>query len=158
MRKLRPCDSLRKCLGSRKSRETHRTRDRKLSPACGLAKVTRMTTVEDFFPKSGRVPEINTTPIRCQVARESAGMSQTDLAEAIGGSRATVSNYERGLVNPRRVTLRMWAMATGVDFRWLETGEAPSPDGDGASECARRDSNPKPSGYEPAAVFTLVAA
>ncbi|WP_420042157.1 helix-turn-helix domain-containing protein [Gordonia sp. MP11Mi] len=72
-------------------------------------------------------------------------MSQTDLAEAIDGSRATVSNYERGAREPLRVTLRLWAMATGVDFHWIETGHAPSPDGDGACRgCAIRDLNPEP--------------
>lgn len=110
-----------------------------------------MTTI---FTTRGRVPVLDLR-LRLTVARETAGMSQAELADAIDGSRATVSNYERGVVQPRRVTLRLWAMATGVDFHWLETGEAPSPDGDGASECARRDSNPKPSVPGSAAVVRL---
>ena len=53
--------------------------------------------------------------------------SQGDLAEAIEVSRETVSNYEHGHTKPRRITLRLWALATGVDSQWLETGEVPTP-------------------------------
>ncbi len=57
-------------------------------------------------------------------------MDQTALAEALGMSRQTVSNYERGATNPRRAVLLAWAMATGVDAKWLEAGdEAPTPVG-----------------------------
>ncbi|MFW0790087.1 helix-turn-helix domain-containing protein [Gordonia sp. CPCC 205333] len=93
----------------------------------------------------GKVPNLNRLTIRLSTARDDAGLSQPGLAEAIGTSRGTVSNYERGTVKPRRSTLILWAMATGVDLHWLETGEAPSPEGDGASElCAIRDLNPEP--------------
>ncbi|MCQ4120419.1 helix-turn-helix transcriptional regulator [Rhodococcus tibetensis] len=88
----------------------------------------------------GRVPAID-LPIRLRVARESAEMSQADLAKAIGASRATIANYEQRKT-PKRSTVMAWAMATGVDARWLLTGEAPSPDGDGASSV-------RPKGFEP---------
>ena len=108
-----------------------------------------MTSAPNIFSTTGRVPDLNTLAVRCQVSRETAGMSQTELAEAMDASRSTVSNLERGLGNPRRVTLRLWAMATGVDPHWLENGHAPSPGGDGACmECAIRDSNPEPADLE----------
>ncbi|GMV27704.1 MAG: hypothetical protein AMXMBFR58_37350 [Phycisphaerae bacterium] len=88
------------------------------------------------------MPNLNTLPVRLQVARETASMSQQELAVAIDVSRNTVSNYERGTTNPRRQTLRLWAMATDVDPHWLMTGEAPSPSGDGASVV-------RPKGFEP---------
>lgn len=89
----------------------------------------------------GRVPAID-LPLRLMIARLTAGMSQSDLADAIGASRATVTNYEAGKV-PRKGTVMAWAVATGVDVRWLVTGEEPpSPDGDGGSEV-------RPKGFEP---------
>ncbi len=88
----------------------------------------------------GRVPTID-LPMRLMIARTSAEMSQADLAEAIGASRATITNYETGKM-PRRGTVMAWALATGVSAQWLMTGEAPSPDGDGASSV-------RPKGFEP---------
>ncbi|AVJ48766.1 immunity repressor [Gordonia phage SallySpecial] len=97
--------------------------------------------------------------MRLLVARETSGMTQPELAEVIEASRGTVSNYERGAVTPRRTTIVMWALATGVDLHWLETGHAPSPDGDGACTlCAIRDSNPEPADLESVTALALVRA
>ncbi|WP_328664032.1 hypothetical protein [Nocardia salmonicida] len=63
----------------------------------------------------------------------------------IGVGSATVQRAEQDSVTPKRAVVMAWAMATGVDLVWLETGNAPSPNGDGASrECAIRDLNPEP--------------
>ena len=70
-------------------------------------------------------------------------MDQTTFAEHAGLSRAGVSNAERGESMPRRSTLKLWALASGVPLHWIETGEAASPGGDGASGKAR------PEGFEP---------
>ena len=59
-------------------------------------------------------------------AREFAGLDQSQLADRIGISRATVSNYERGLHAPRRPVLLTWALATGVELDWL-VNEEPRP-------------------------------
>lgn len=50
-------------------------------------------------------------------------MDQTELANATGLSRQSISAYERNLSIPRRPALLAIALATGFDFRWLETGE-----------------------------------
>lgn len=72
-------------------------------------------------------------------------MSQAELAERTDIARRTIVNYEGGSSTVKPLTLKIWAMATGVDSHWLETGHAPSPDGDGACMlCAIRDSNPEP--------------
>lgn len=96
-----------------------------------------MTTAQSF----GRVPAID-LPVRLLIARSSAGMSQAELAKAIGAGRATIANYEAG--KPvKRSTVMAWALATGIDANWLMTGdEPPSPDGDGGSEV-------RPKGFEP---------
>lgn len=104
--------------------------------ACRLSNVAHMTTAQNF----GRVPAID-LPVRLLIARSAAGMSQSDLAKAIGAGRATIANYEAGKA-VKRSTVMAWALATGVDAQWLMTGEAPSPDGDGASQV-------RPKGFEP---------
>ena len=97
----------------------------------------------------GVIPELSMS-LRCLLARQYRGIDQTELAELVGSSRRVVSRIETGAKRPTRGELIAWSYATGVDLHWLETGEAPSPDGDGASsECAIRDSNPEPAGSIP---------
>jgi transcriptional regulator with XRE-family HTH domain len=60
---------------------------------------------------------------RLRIAREQAGYDQAEFANVTGLSRGTISNYERGITPPRRPALLAWAMATGFDRDWLETGE-----------------------------------
>jgi transcriptional regulator with XRE-family HTH domain len=69
-----------------------------------------------------RVP-VFTIADRLRKAREEAGLAQHELAEAMGASRGTVSNYELGVYPPKRPVLLAWAMATGVPLEWLETGK-----------------------------------
>lgn len=95
---------------------------------------------------------------RLRKAREEAGLGHSELARDIGVSRNTITNYERGHVQPRRGAVILWAMRTGVPLRWLETGEAPSPSDDGASLYAPWDSNPEPSDCGSAQVIELGAA
>lgn len=95
----------------------------------------------------GRVPQPN-IKYRLLQAREEAGMSQAQLSAETGISPTSISYAETGKRVPRRTTITLWAMATGVDRDWLEKGmkNAPSPEGNGAFDgCARRDSNPQPS-------------
>ena len=91
---------------------------------------------------AGMIPEFSKAD-RFRKAREHAGLEQAELAQAMGVSRSTVSNVERGLVAVRRITLRAWAMATGVDATWLETGAAPVM-GPGPEGYTARDLNPEP--------------
>jgi transcriptional regulator with XRE-family HTH domain len=65
----------------------------------------------------------------------------------MGVGRNTVSNNETGKVAPRRIVLKAWALATGVNLQWLETG-VPPVEGPGEGECANRDSNPEPADLE----------
>lgn len=86
-------------------------------------------------------------------AREEAELDQGQLSEKIGVSRTSISAAETGKSKPRRSTLILWAMATGVDLDWLLTGEtkkAPSPGGERASEVVR------PKGFEPPTFCSVV--
>ena len=84
---------------------------------------------------------------RLALSREIADMDQIAIADALGVSRQTVSNYERGFTAPRRAVLVAWALATGVDVDWLVNGETP-PTGGGVSggSLPGLDSNQEPAG------------
>ena len=65
---------------------------------------------------------------RLRKAREDAGMSQAELALAVGVSRNTIGNAEVGATVPLTVTLRAWAEATKVPADWLLYGQvSPTP-------------------------------
>lgn len=60
---------------------------------------------------------------RITFARQRAGgMTQRDLAEAIGVSTRSLQNYENGTRVPWKL-LRSIAEVTGVDFEWLLHGD-----------------------------------
>lgn len=72
-----------------------------------------------------RIPQF-TAADRCRKARESVGLSQVELAERIGVSKNTVSNYETGATTHlRRIVVGQWAWATGVPREWLSDGVEP---------------------------------
>lgn len=102
----------------------------------------------------GSIPEW-TVGDRLRKAREHTGMDQAQFAEHAGLSRTGVSNAEVGKSVPRRSTLRVWALASGVPLQWIETGKAPSPDGDGASGLPRLDLNQQPFEKQSQQVTTL---
>ena len=86
-------------------------------------------------PNAGAIPPMNTLPNRLRVARDYAGLSQTELSQRAELSRTTISAAEAGVKTPARATITVWAFACGVDVEWLRTGyeKTPSPDGDGAA-------------------------
>jgi transcriptional regulator with XRE-family HTH domain len=70
------------------------------------------------------VPEFDAAD-RCRKAREHAELTQEELADRIEVARSTVSAYESGAtLRPRRIVLRQWALACGVDPEWLIAGGA----------------------------------
>lgn len=63
-----------------------------------------------------------TTGERIRQARKSAGMTQAELARRLDVTPQTVSQYERGLINPKIETLRKFADALGVTSEVLLCG------------------------------------
>jgi transcriptional regulator with XRE-family HTH domain len=55
-------------------------------------------------------------------ARRDAGLGSAAMAELIGVSPNTVTNYETGRTSPPPSTVHMWAQVTGVDLAWLTGG------------------------------------
>lgn len=57
-----------------------------------------------------------------------ADVSVQDMADYLGLSRNSLSGYINDRLRPKRQTVLLWAMRTGVSLEWLETGEG-SPTG-----------------------------
>lgn len=74
-----------------------------------------------------RIPP-STLASRLRDARTWRKLEQSEIAEAIDTSRATVSNYERGVTTPSRLQINAWAVICDVDVEWLKTGIVPEPD------------------------------
>jgi len=61
---------------------------------------------------------------RLSKAREHAGLSQAQMAEALGIGRRSVVRYESGKIPPRPAVIA-WSSITGVPLWWLDGAEAP---------------------------------
>ncbi len=60
---------------------------------------------------------------RIKQARTNAGLTQTELAAAVGVSQPTVNGWERGAFVPARERVDQIAQATNASRQWLELGE-----------------------------------
>jgi transcriptional regulator with XRE-family HTH domain len=61
-----------------------------------------------------------------------AGIGVAEMADYLGVSRTSVSNWINGRIAPSIQTLRLWALRCGVSYPWLLSGEAqPLPFGNG---------------------------
>lgn len=67
---------------------------------------------------------------RIHAARREKGLTQEQLAEAVGKSRVAVAQWETAQTRPRHPTLVKIAKALNVSIEWLESGV--SPDGTSA--------------------------
>lgn len=79
-----------------------------------------MTTAQGL--RKGRIPEFDTSDLytRMWLARETAGLSLQELADAMRVKRTTLTNYETGITPPTDDLLRAWAAACeGTDPEWL---------------------------------------
>jgi transcriptional regulator with XRE-family HTH domain len=89
-----------------------------------------------------RIPP-STLSVRLVLAREWRGYTQDELADVLDVSRATISNYERG-VGKRgisRLQVNAWAAFCDVDVEWLKTGVTPENVAPGPSEVSGKITN-----------------
>lgn len=70
---------------------------------------------------SERVPEWDTAD-RMRKALRDASIEIRDMADYLGVSRSSVSNWINGRIRPSKQTLRLWSLRCGVPMTWL-TGE-----------------------------------
>jgi transcriptional regulator with XRE-family HTH domain len=78
-------------------------------------------------PTGTRRPTFEQLASRLAWARESAGITQAELAAQLGISRRTVSNYETGAQRPKLNRLVLWANTCDVDASWLAGGDYGDP-------------------------------
>ena len=65
---------------------------------------------------------------RIRLARRVGGLSQSQLAQAVGVQRSAVSHWEAPVgKNPSVSHLRQIALVTGIQFEWLATGRGEMP-------------------------------
>jgi transcriptional regulator with XRE-family HTH domain len=69
---------------------------------------------------------------RMRKSLQRADMTSLDMADYLGVSQTSVSNWINCRHEPTKQTLLLWAMRTGVPYEWLATG------------CTPRDLNPEP--------------
>ena len=91
----------------------------------------------------GAVPDF-TLGDRLRKALDHAGISVATMADVQGVGTATVSRWMHDRSPVKRGALMLWAIATGVDQQWLETGTAGLENQTGRDQYAIRDSNPEP--------------
>lgn len=84
------------------------------------------------YDPARRIPPL-TLPLRLQLAREWRGHTQDDLANVLDVSRATISNYERGVGKKgiSKLQINAWAAFCDVDVEWLKTGREQETDDGG---------------------------
>jgi transcriptional regulator with XRE-family HTH domain len=79
----------------------------------------------------GIIPEFEIGD-RMRKALQKSGMTSLDMAEYLGVSQASVSNWINNRHEPTKQTVMLWALKTGIPFEWIATG------------CTPRDLNPEP--------------
>jgi DNA-binding XRE family transcriptional regulator len=60
---------------------------------------------------------------RLAKSRRHIGMQRDEMADYLGVSAPTVSNYENDKREPSLHVVTKWAVRCGVDFAWLATGD-----------------------------------
>src|SRR5699024_11044460 len=59
-------------------------------------------------------------------ALQAADISNQQMADYLGVSRTSVSNWTNGRIAPNTQTMRLWALRTGAPLEWLRTGILPT--------------------------------
>lgn len=59
---------------------------------------------------------------RIRSARRNAGLTQLELATAVGVDPGTLSRWERGATRPRLTAVLRLAVACDVELAWLAAG------------------------------------
>jgi transcriptional regulator with XRE-family HTH domain len=75
----------------------------------------------------GEQSDRRTFAARLRVARETAVLTQEELAERISTNKGSVSRWERGETSPRGTALRSLAKALGTTVEWLRDGGTDAP-------------------------------
>jgi len=66
-------------------------------------------------------------PEKLKKARKKAGLNQTQLADSVGVTQRSLTDYECGRATPRKHTLRKLAEAVGVTVEYLSRDDVDDP-------------------------------
>lgn len=69
-------------------------------------------------PDGGHVPQWDVAD-RMRKALRHADLGVAEMADYLGVSRTSVSNWINGRVEPSLQTLRLWSLRTGVSLEWV---------------------------------------
>ena len=69
-----------------------------------------------------QAPEWDLADRMRKALRHAGGIEIQEMADYLGVSRASVSNWVNGRNRPSKPTLRVWAVRCGVPFSWLAEG------------------------------------
>jgi transcriptional regulator with XRE-family HTH domain len=83
----------------------------------------------------GEIPDWDLAD-RMRKALRHADLGVGEMADYLGVSRTSVSNWINGRVDPSLQTLRLWALRTGTDLEWL-LGRVPAVTGRGVTLTSR---------------------
>lgn len=73
-------------------------------------------------------PATNTLGERLKAARDAKGLTQTQLADAVGQHQSTLAHWERGKARPSPEKVDLMAPVLGVATEWLLYGRGAGPD------------------------------
>lgn len=93
-----------------------------------------------MYPERRPVPAL-TLGWRLRMAIETSGKPVKQVADELGVSTETMRRWTHDLGQPKRGMLKQIGLATGLPWRWLETGEESGED-IGPDEPAARSDNP----------------
>lgn len=92
---------------------------------------------------------------RLKKSRILADLDQTQIANALGIARNTVSNWETGRSEPSASAFVRWARVTGVSLEWLAEGIAETTTA--PAEARAVEGGVRPKGLEPLTFWSVVA-
>jgi transcriptional regulator with XRE-family HTH domain len=102
-----------------------------------------MSEMAHDLPTGGDVPEFDLAD-RLRKSLRTSGIGVYVMSEYLEVSRNTVGNWINGKTHPRPSELKLWALRTRVDYKWLLTGKLPR--GDSNSQPAGLEKDPRPFG------------
>lgn len=82
--------------------------------------------------------------------RKELGLTQADIAKAVGVSRVSVSLWEKGETTPKGIYIPLLAKILNCDVNWLLTGQ-------GSPVPARSESNVEPVALKPQGAYPVIS-
>lgn len=85
-----------------------------------------MNTAQRSYAEPPQSPWAFGMPDRLEKALKVAKVATSDMADALGVSRNTISNYTSGRTSPSRLQVKEWSVRTGAPLEWLLDGIDPN--------------------------------